>query len=95
MNITVESVPSPPGHKVPGWLWLVVLLVLAGAALVIWDAWRRRARPAPAEGPSEEPTEEPTEEEVPPRELEEVVVGGPWPPGDGAVDPPDSGSGEA
>jgi hypothetical protein len=87
VNITVESVPLPPGHKVPGWLWLVVLLVLAGAALVIWDAWRRRARPAPTEGPSEV--------EVPPRELEEVVVGGQGPPGDEAADAPIPGSGEA
>jgi len=84
VNVTVEPVSSPPGPEAPGWLWLVVLLVLVGAVLVIWDAWRRRAQPAPADVPSEEG--------VPPREPEGPVVGGPGPPGDEDAGFRDAGS---
>jgi hypothetical protein len=85
VNVTVEPVTTPPGHKIPGWLWLVVLLVLAAVALVVWDAWRRHARPAPAEDP-------PGDETIP-RELEEPAVGGGEPPGEDADGAPVTGSG--
>ena len=85
VNVTVEPVTTPPGHEAPGWLWLAVLLVLVVVALVVWDAWRRRARPAPAE--------DPPGEEAPPRGTEGTDNEGPAPPGAGAAGPPVPGTG--